>query len=41
MRGQVFLVVLTGNIMRMPGLPKKPVAHDIHLLDSGAITGLS
>ncbi len=39
--GAGFLVVLTGNIMRMPGLPKKPVAHDIHLLDSGAITGLS
>ncbi|QBG34434.1 formate--tetrahydrofolate ligase [Litorilituus sediminis] len=38
--GAGFLVVLTGNIMRMPGLPKKPAANDIKLLPSGVIEGL-
>jgi len=38
--GAGFLVVLTGNIMRMPGLPKKPAANDIRLLESGVIEGL-
>lgn len=38
--GAGFLVVLTGNIMRMPGLPKKPAANDIKLLASGVIEGL-
>ncbi|MCJ8320574.1 MAG: formate--tetrahydrofolate ligase [Colwellia sp.] len=38
--GAGFLVVLTGNIMRMPGLPKKPAANDIRLLESGIIEGL-
>lgn len=38
--GAGFLVVLTGNIMRMPGLPKKPAANDIKLLDNGIIEGL-
>ncbi len=38
--GAGFLVVLTGNIMRMPGLPKKPAANDIQLLESGVIEGL-
>jgi len=38
--GAGFLVVLTGNIMRMPGLPKKPAANNIQLLDSGVIEGL-
>jgi len=38
--GAGFLVVLTGNIMRMPGLPKKPAANNIELLSSGIIEGL-
>jgi len=38
--GAGFLVVLTGNIMRMPGLPKKPAAYDIKLLETGVIEGL-
>ncbi len=38
--GAGFLVVLTGNIMRMPGLPKVPAANNISLLDSGIIDGL-
>ena len=38
--GAGFLVVLTGNIMRMPGLPKIPAANNIKLLESGVIEGL-
>jgi formate--tetrahydrofolate ligase len=38
--GAGFLVVLTGNIMRMPGLPKHPAANNIKLLDNGIIEGL-
>ena len=38
--GAGFLVVLTGNIMRMPGLPKQPAANGIHLLENGVIEGL-
>ena len=38
--GAGFLVVLTGNIMRMPGLPKKPAANNIKLLANGVIEGL-
>jgi formate--tetrahydrofolate ligase len=38
--GAGFLVILTGNIMRMPGLPKHPAANDIQLLDNGVIEGL-
>ncbi len=37
--GAGFLVVLTGDILRMPGLPKKPRAEDIDFQD-GQITGL-
>jgi len=39
--GAGFLVVLTGNIMRMPGLPKKPSAENIQLLENGEIVGVS
>ena len=39
--GAGFLVVLTGNIMRMPGLPKQPAAMNIELLPNGEITGVS
>lgn len=38
--GAGFLVVLTGNIMRMPGLPKSPVALKIELQADGTITGV-
>ena len=38
--GAGFLVVLTGDIMRMPGLPKKPAANNIKLLANGVIEGL-
>lgn len=38
--GAGFIVVLTGNIMRMPGLPKDPVANHIELLEDGTIEGV-
>ncbi len=38
--GAGFVVVLTGNIMTMPGLPKRPAAFNIDLNDEGRITGL-
>lgn len=38
--GAGFIVVLTGNIMTMPGLPKKPAAERIDIDDSGKISGL-
>ena len=38
--GAVFLVVLTGSIMTMPGLPKVPAAEKIDVDDSGKIVGL-
>ena len=38
--GAGFVVVLTGNIMTMPGLPKHPAAENIDVTDDGRITGL-
>ncbi|WP_324824151.1 formate--tetrahydrofolate ligase [Sinanaerobacter sp. ZZT-01] len=38
--GAGFLVVLTGNIMTMPGLPKRPAAERIDISKDGTITGL-
>ena len=38
--GAGFIVVLTGAIMTMPGLPKKPAAYSIDVDDDGNITGL-
>lgn len=38
--GAGFLIVLTGTIMTMPGLPKKPAAENIDVTESGQITGL-
>ncbi len=35
--GAGFLVVLTGNVLRMPGLPKKPQAENIDLVDGKII----
>ena len=39
--GAGFLVVLTGEILRMPGLPKHPSAERWQLRDDGSISGLS
>ena len=38
--GAGFVVVLTGAVMTMPGLPKKPAAFAIDVNDDGVITGL-
>lgn len=38
--GAGFVVVLTGAIMTMPGLPKKPAADGIDVSEDGKITGL-
>ncbi len=38
--GAGFIVVLTGAIMTMPGLPKVPAAENIDVDDEGRITGL-
>ena len=38
--GAGFLVALTGDVMTMPGLPKKPAAEGIDVNDDGVITGL-
>ena len=38
--GAGFIVVLTGDIMTMPGLPKSPAAERIDVDESGRITGL-
>ena len=39
--GAGFLVPITGEIMRMPGLPAVPAAESIDIDDHGVITGLS
>ncbi len=38
--GAGFIVVLTGDIMTMPGLPKVPAAERIDVSDDGVISGL-
>ena len=38
--GAGFLVALSGEIMRMPGLPKVPSANHIDILENGEIVGL-
>ncbi|MBS4958663.1 MAG: formate--tetrahydrofolate ligase [Clostridium sp.] len=38
--GAGFIVVLTGDIMTMPGLPKVPAANKMDILESGEIVGL-
>ena len=38
--GAGFIVVYTGDIMTMPGLPKKPAAEMIDVDENGTITGL-
>jgi formyltetrahydrofolate synthetase len=39
--GAEFLVVLTGDILRMPGLPKKPQALKVRLNPDGTVDGVS
>jgi formate--tetrahydrofolate ligase len=39
-RGAEFLVVLCGDIMTMPGLPKQPASERIDISDGGEISGL-
>ncbi|MGX7059128.1 formate--tetrahydrofolate ligase [Vagococcus humatus] len=38
--GAGFIVVYTGTVMTMPGLPKVPAANHIDVTDEGTITGL-
>ena len=38
--GAGFVVVLTGDVMTMPGLPKKPAAYGMDVNEAGVITGL-
>ena len=38
--GAGFVVVLAGDIMTMPGLPKVPSAEKIDIDENGVITGL-
>ncbi len=38
--GAEFLVVICGEIMTMPGLPKMPAAHQIHIDQEGLVEGL-
>lgn len=38
--GAGFIVVLTGEMMTMPGLPQKPAAYNMDVTDDGKIVGL-
>ena len=38
--GAGFYVVMTGDVVTMPGLPEKPAAENIDVTDDGEITGL-
>lgn len=39
--GAGFILALTGDVMTMPGLPKRPAAETIDITDDGVISGLS
>ncbi|USG64986.1 formate--tetrahydrofolate ligase [Brevibacillus ruminantium] len=39
--GAGFLVVLTGSLVTMPGLPKKPAAESVFLTEQGQVEGLA
>ena len=39
--GAEFLVVLTGNILRMPGLPARPQALKVRLNPDGSVEGVA
>jgi formate--tetrahydrofolate ligase len=38
--GAGFVVALLGDVMTMPGLPKRPAAHDVRIASDGTIRGL-
>ena len=38
--GAEFIVAIAGDIMTMPGLPKKPAAYDVGVNELGQIVGL-
>ena len=38
--GAEFIVAIAGDIMTMPGLPKKPAAYDVKIGSDGNIQGL-
>ncbi|WKD57668.1 Formate--tetrahydrofolate ligase [Corynebacterium capitovis DSM 44611] len=38
--GAGFILALTGDVMTMPGLPKKPAANNIDIDSAGVVTGL-
>jgi formate--tetrahydrofolate ligase len=38
--GAGFVIPITGDIMRMPGLPEHPASENIDIDESGAISGL-
>lgn len=38
--GAGFIVALSGSILTMPGLPKKPAANDIDIDNDGTVTGI-
>ena len=38
--GAGFVVVVCGEIMTMPGLPRVPAANTIHLNEAGMVEGL-
>ena len=38
--GAGFVVVYAGTLLTMPGLPKRPAALDMHLSDTGEISGV-
>jgi formate--tetrahydrofolate ligase len=39
--GAGFIVVICGNIMTMPGLPKEPAAARIQVMANGSVKGLT
>ena len=39
--GAGFVVLVCGDVMTMPGLPKRPASDHIDLTDDGVILGLS
>jgi formate--tetrahydrofolate ligase len=39
--GAEFIVMICGDVMTMPGLPKVPSAVKIDITDDGTVTGLS
>jgi formate--tetrahydrofolate ligase len=38
--GAGFVVVICGDIMTMPGLPRKPAAESIRIAETGFVEGL-